>query len=42
MEEEEEEHYYMQAWLYVEEIIYQHAKYNYGRKQIANKPYGAN
>ena len=28
--------------LYVKDTIYQHTKYNYGRKQIANKPYGAN
>ena len=23
-------------------LFYQHTKYNYGRKQIAKKPYGAN
>ena len=32
-----EEEYY-----YTSKILYQHTKYNYGRKQIAKKPYGAN
>ena len=34
---EGEEEYY-----YTSKILYQHTKYNYGRKQIAKKPYGAN
>ena len=36
MEEGEDEYYY------TSKILYQHTKYNYGTKQIAKKPYGAN
>ena len=35
-EDGEEEYYYTST------ILYQHTKYNYERKQIAKKPYGAN
>ena len=37
MMEEGAEQYYCTS-----EILYQHTKYNYGRKQIAKKPYDAN
>ena len=32
----------VEEYYYTSKILYQHTKYNYGRKQIANKPYGAN
>ena len=36
MEEGEDEYYY------TSKTLHQHTKYNYGTKQIAKKPYGAN
>ncbi len=30
-----------EEYYYTSKILFQHTKYNYGRKQIAKKPYGA-